>query len=177
MKATGKGINAPPGLKGFSFQLQQTVLPNPMAQRLSRDGQLSLFAPPGLPIADLQMFPAAEAHERSHMPQPHQCSPAVQIGFQMSDSHCDSSSFLLMAPTADHVAALCVQALNEDNSNGGVSGSLEQPAPTDAMHPSKKRGQIWLRSFWFPSGKSAAAEKELQIIGTSEDARVSLSVI
>ncbi len=118
VKATGAGINAPPGLKGFSFTLQPALSNGSFIfqqEALSQEDMSGLnhrqaFAD----IANLQN----SSNKASGILQNKQDlrQPASTIDFRLPggpDQAESSSCFALMAPTPNHVAALCVLPWSE----------------------------------------------------------------
>ncbi|KAK9825793.1 hypothetical protein WJX74_008115 [Apatococcus lobatus] len=114
VKATGRGINAPPGLKGFSFRLQRAA---PTSQPAVAPNQLLQTTQPTdmpcQPLGDIQnLLPSTDddldARPSSKWPDTGQ---VMNIVFQPPSKQELNSIFALMTPAADHVAALCLQPL------------------------------------------------------------------
>ena len=115
MKATGRGISAPPGLKGFSFHLQPADIFTRSAFVLKQPGQSR--QPTGSccqPLGDISNLLLGKDEQVTVGAAGKEHGPArpMEIVFQGPTKHESRSSyFALLTPAAGHVAALCLQPL------------------------------------------------------------------
>lgn len=157
MKATGQGINAPPGLKGFSFHLQPAGPDTNSAFELNQPGQYCQLTgscrQPLVEIGNLlhgkdQQGTVGTAGKENAQARP------MDIVFQAPTKHdARSSYFALLTPAADHVAALCLQPLlsqapnqQELDANSQAAGRADRDGPACDEQAQSPEGRIKLAS-------------------------------
>ena len=170
VKATGLGINGPPGLKDFSFQIQAAACDGISSSKLPEDHSVGSSFRRRRPLAELgNTQPLQEVQANAdEQPVMQQRLGHHQIDFQPPTGSESGSWFALLAPMVDHVAAVCIQPIpNLAGCSQFQDGAAKEDQEQRPLEASRAVGPVQLSSFQVQAEDCSFCEQSNGLIGSS----------